>query len=666
MTFWWPTNSRATEVTAHVMPRPRIALALSLLMLAACSESETASTPDACTGSACTDATLGDANTDGTTNDGTTNTDGSTDGSTASDGSSGDGATADGASNLDASTDGGLDASLDASTDGALVDTAPIDTAPVDTGPPPCPIYQTRCDGVCIPTSVDPANCGACGMRCATGEVCNGGVCGTTCPSGLTACGGRCVNVQSDNANCGACASACPSGQGCVAGRCERLMVLDTSAVTCAGGVGPLVDLGEGRCAGTVAETTFRWALCACRNVGLSAPLRTDGFDSTRGPYAPGGTGAGVGANGTFSSSNVTQIGGALWIGNAGPWGISSPHTVSQVLRVNGDFTGSSALTVRDDAYVNGAVRTSATINVSGAIHMPEGAGTLGDITTTRFVREPVTVTPPCDCNAAARVPMERWIAEARTRNDNARLGLSASALMGINTAQRLDLPCGRFYLRGIASSAPVTIVAHGRVVLFIDGDISQSQALTITLDPTAELDVVLGGRLGISAPLTIGSTAYPALTRLYVASPDGLSLTNSTTLGCNVYVPDGRFGTSGALEVFGALFVGELSASNNLTVHYDRAVLRVGDACRSDTPTTPVDGGVSTDAGRTDGSTTTDGGSTSDAGRTDGGTTPMCTSCRDCANQACNGGTCGACRADSDCCAPLQCWMGRCVVIPG
>src|SRR5262245_4848832 len=37
---------------------------------------------------------------------------------------------------------------------------------------PPCPAYQSPCDGGCIPTSVDPVNCGACGRTCDAGTAC--------------------------------------------------------------------------------------------------------------------------------------------------------------------------------------------------------------------------------------------------------------------------------------------------------------------------------------------------------------------------------------------------------------------------------------------------------------------------------------------------------------
>lgn len=533
-------------------------------------------------------------------------------------------------------------------TDTPVTDTFPTDAGTPDAGPPPCPLYQARCNGVCIPTSVDPNNCGGCGVRCSAGQACSGGACSDRCLPGLSICAGSCVDLQSDSRHCGVCGTTCAMGEGCVAGRCVRAAILDPTGFTCTNGGAP-VDLGGSRCAGSLAETTFRWAICSCRDLSMSARLVTDGFDSTRGPYTPGGLGAGVGTNGSFSNSAPSDVGGALWIAATTGWGLASPHTVRQVLRVNGNVQTSSTLTASDEAYVNGDVRTSSMVRVTGALHIPDGATVQGDVTYARLTREPVRVTAPCDCDPASFVPIASFVEEARTRNDNARLGLDADALASINTPTRIDLPCGRFYLSRIGSSAPVTIVAHGRAALFIGGDISMSQRLTITLDPTAELDVVVGGSIGVSAPLTLGSPNYPALTRVYIGSTRGFNVSSESTLGANFYVPNGPIGTSSALEVYGGVFTQNLSASSTVSVHYDRAVLRAGEGCR--TPTTPVpgDGGVSTDAGPP-----------RDAG------SGMCTSCRDCANQACVGGRCGACMSDADCCAPLQCWMGRCVVIPG
>lgn len=82
-----------------------------------------------------------------------------------------------------------------------------------------CPL--TDCSGACVDTQNDPANCGACGMACGTGEYCVAGSCTAQgCPSNTTDCGGSCVDTQNDPANCGGCGTACDASQICSGGTC--------------------------------------------------------------------------------------------------------------------------------------------------------------------------------------------------------------------------------------------------------------------------------------------------------------------------------------------------------------------------------------------------------------------------------------------------------------
>jgi hypothetical protein len=59
------------------------------------------------------------------------------------------------------------------------------------------------------------------------------------------------------------------------------------------------------------------------------------------------------------------------------------------------------------------------------------------------------------------------------------------------------------------------------------------------------------------------------------------------------------------------------------------------------------------------------DGGGSDGAASDGGGGAPPngCSTCLDCHGQACNGGACGACTNSSQCCAPLACDNGACVV---
>jgi hypothetical protein len=77
---------------------------------------------------------------------------------------------------------------------------------------------QKACNGACVDTQTSSDNCGACNQPCATGAVCNAGVCG--CASGQQLCSGVCTDLQQSAASCGACGKACAAGQTCSGGSC--------------------------------------------------------------------------------------------------------------------------------------------------------------------------------------------------------------------------------------------------------------------------------------------------------------------------------------------------------------------------------------------------------------------------------------------------------------
>ena len=51
-----------------------------------------------------------------------------------------------------------------------------------------CPAGMAMCGGACVDLTNDAANCGACGMACAAGMVCNEGVCTTGCSPTVEVC----------------------------------------------------------------------------------------------------------------------------------------------------------------------------------------------------------------------------------------------------------------------------------------------------------------------------------------------------------------------------------------------------------------------------------------------------------------------------------------------
>lgn len=87
------------------------------------------------------------------------------------------------------------------------------------------------CGSTCVDSfATDPANCGACGVRCAArgaGSVpeCSQGVCVHRCAPGLVACGvALCIDPGGPRYNCAECGYVCGAGFVCNArtSRCER------------------------------------------------------------------------------------------------------------------------------------------------------------------------------------------------------------------------------------------------------------------------------------------------------------------------------------------------------------------------------------------------------------------------------------------------------------
>ena len=73
------------------------------------------------------------------------------------------------------------------------------------------------------------AHCGGCGRRCATGQICSGGVCALSCASHEMVCAGACVDLNTNVSHCRACDNACAAEANevavCAEGECRRRCV---------------------------------------------------------------------------------------------------------------------------------------------------------------------------------------------------------------------------------------------------------------------------------------------------------------------------------------------------------------------------------------------------------------------------------------------------------
>ncbi|MHB1846113.1 MAG: DUF7305 domain-containing protein [Deltaproteobacteria bacterium] len=494
-----------------------------------------------------------------------------------------------------------------------------------------CGLNSEVCQGQCVVVLTDPKNCGGCGVACAAGQVCSVGVCGaaSSCPQTTTACAGSCVDLATDNANCGGCGNACPSGQGCAAGACVKAVGLTGQTPPCPNG-GPPIEVGvdAGVCTGDIAQVTFRWALCTCDQVANNGGLTTDAFDSQLGPY-DGGPGGAVGADQSFSVNGPIGIGGSLWV--AGSQGVALNTQGSAVgleLHSGGPLTSNGGLAIASNAFVDGSVQGQ--VAIGGTLYVPASANVGPQVTSKGVVQGPVTVTPPCDCAASQLLDIAGIVANGKQNNDDATVGLDPTVFDGTNNGLRLDLPCGRYYLSAVTTNGVAAIAVHGRTAIFVGGDVAPNGGVEFTLDPNATLDLFVGGSIAVNGGSSFGSTLVPAQTRIYAAG--NASFNGSSIFAGNFYLPTASVAPNGDFTIYGSIFSGSYSDNGATVIHYDSAILEAGAECG------PPDGGAATDGGAI-----------------------ACQSCRDCGNQACINGRCGACQTSADCCAPLICTAGRC-----
>ncbi|MDB5220277.1 MAG: Tryptophan synthase alpha chain [Myxococcaceae bacterium] len=155
-----------------------------------------------------------------------------------------------------------------------------VEATPVEAGADAgCPAGQLSCGGACTITSSDENNCGACGTKCAAGEVCSQGACGLSCVGNTTKCGSTCVDTQSSASNCGTCGTTCAAGQVCSAGAC---------ALSCGGGATKCgtacvdMNVDTANC-GVCGKTCATGYVCNAGSCGLTCPTgfsKCDGADA--------------------------------------------------------------------------------------------------------------------------------------------------------------------------------------------------------------------------------------------------------------------------------------------------------------------------------------------------------------------------------------------------
>lgn len=396
-------------------------------------------------------------------------------------------------------------------------------------------------------------------------------------------------------------------------------------------GAGPAITLPgqETTCAGDIAERIFRYAVCSCGQIQAAGPnFSTDSFDSDEGGGATD-SGAPVGANTTFLNQGGVDIGGTLTTGTDATL-IGEDVRIGGDLRAGGEVFFQGHTNVARDAVIVGDLDGLGDMVIEGDLTQPADATTSGATVRGATRSADVVVAPPCDCGVDASLDIPAVVMAAQTANDNAVVELDPGDLLHIVNTQRVEIPCGRFYLDGIQSQGDLSIALDGRTALFLGGDLDIQGSITIELGPEAELDLFVAGSLVAAGTTVLGDPARPAATRIYV---DGeLVLQGGSELVGNVYAPNSDVVSQGDLTIHGALFGNSVGVQGTLAVHYDRAILRVNDDCTTPDPA-------------------------------------ECMACGDCPDGLACGdeGAClTECTTDADCCDPLICEprTGECVPI--
>lgn len=173
----------------------------------------------------------------------------------------------------------------------------------------PCPTGMTRCGGVCVDSTSDNANCGACGRACGPNQSCQSGAC--ACVAGTADCDGNPANgcetdLSSSVTNCGHCGTVCParanSTATCVGGTCVP---------HCAAGFGDCDGMESNGC-----EIDLSTSLTHCGACGNVCSLRPNALTMT---CTAGRCAVGSCVNG-YGDCNMSEPDGCEVAGYANPF----------------------------------------------------------------------------------------------------------------------------------------------------------------------------------------------------------------------------------------------------------------------------------------------------------------------------------------------------------
>jgi hypothetical protein len=361
---------------------------------------------------------------------------------------------------------------------------------------------------------------------------------------------------------------------------------------------GPIVHLGgtdDPACAGAVAARHGRYALCTCSDLIVTGGLSVNVPRTGGGPQAPPGGPpapsflAAVGTDGSANISEFTHVRGSLVAAGAGGTLLRSGGMVFGNLHSGGRLSTLAKVPVfiAGDAFVNGDV--DGAFVVQGAVRLPASATIAPEVRAGAVSPETVPVAAPCGCGNGPAFDIVAAVASRKTKNANPSLGFSDTQLAGVSATETVDWPCGEYYLNEIRTdqNAALEFRIHGHVGIFVAGDVQLGDNLHVSLDPGAELDLVVAGSFYMTGRV-FGSPATPALTRLWLSSTT-ISLPDQVQFGAAVYAPNAVFSAGLGMTFSGTLFVDTLAVAGDVRITYDPTAPLAGQSCGA-APPAPVE----------------------------------------------------------------------------
>jgi hypothetical protein len=336
--------------------------------------------------------------------------------------------------------------------------------------------------------------------------------------------------------------------------------------------------LVDDTCTGALAADLFRHAVCGCDSLFFDPAFTADGYDST-GNYLAGGSDGHVGSNRGLDGNETMSMTGNLTVG---PDGIEA----GVMLEVGGDLESGGLLgRPTSTIEVRGAARVAGDVNVQtlsvATLVTRAGATVTGTINGAVEEQAEINVAEPCICDEN-RIDVAAIVAEHELANHNEEAAIAQDRLRDIDGSDRLELPCGRFYLEEISgdTAGSITILVGGRTALFVGGNITLTQDLIVDLEPGAELDLFVRGSIQVKGALRLGELARPRSLRMYAASGGAIRLEPGSALAANLFAPQADLTTEEPLEVFGALVVHRVVAAKAVKLHFDKAIERARGTC--------------------------------------------------------------------------------------